>query len=236
MSDTPPDRLSVDPSSPHHDAEVLQRGVGIRFKGEEKTNVEEYCVSEGWVRLAVGNRVDRNHVGGRVTERVDRQCRTVQDSSQSSRVVAYNVSYRNPDGTTRTRTIAQGLPQPNGLVMIGNSLYVLAVNRVLRYDNIEVVEIDGLEGDDEFFVRSTAFGVSYRVIGGLGSDAFYITGDVTSTIVSGEVGARSGFINHFIASDDDVKTVFDRQFDTMVSELAHDLKLTLTPADGQRPT
>ena len=44
---------------------------------------------------------------------------------------------RNPDGTTRTRIIAQGLTQPNGLVMIGNSLYVLAVNRVLRYDNIE---------------------------------------------------------------------------------------------------
>ena len=44
---------------------------------------------------------------------------------------------RNPDGTTRTRTIAQGLTQPNGLVVIGNSLYVLAVNRVLRYDNIE---------------------------------------------------------------------------------------------------
>ena len=59
MSDTPPDRLSVDPSSPYHDAEALQRGVGVRFKGEEKTNVEEYCVSEGWVRLAVGNRVDR---------------------------------------------------------------------------------------------------------------------------------------------------------------------------------
>lgn len=48
----------------------------------------------------------------------------------------YAVS-RNPDGTTRTRIIAQGLTQPNGLVMIGNSLYVLAVNRVLRYDNIE---------------------------------------------------------------------------------------------------
>ena len=59
MSDTPPDRLSVDPSSPYHDADVLQRGVGIRFKGEDMTNVEEYCVSEGWVRLALGNRVDR---------------------------------------------------------------------------------------------------------------------------------------------------------------------------------
>jgi hypothetical protein len=59
MSDTPPDRLSVDPNSPHHDAAALERGVGIRFRGEEKTNVEEYCVSEGWVRLAVGNKVDR---------------------------------------------------------------------------------------------------------------------------------------------------------------------------------
>ncbi|GAA0766374.1 DUF3297 family protein [Brevundimonas olei] len=59
MSDALPDRLSVDPDSPFHDAELLARGVGIRFKGEEKTNVEEYCVSEGWVRLAVGNRVDR---------------------------------------------------------------------------------------------------------------------------------------------------------------------------------
>ena len=59
MSETPPDRLSVNPASPHHDEAVLARGVGIRFKGEEKTNVEEYCVSEGWVRLALGKRVDR---------------------------------------------------------------------------------------------------------------------------------------------------------------------------------
>ncbi|MHC3127146.1 glutathione peroxidase [Brevundimonas sp. GN22] len=59
MSDALPDRLSVDPDSPYHNAELLMKGIGIRFKGEEKTNVEEYCVSEGWVRLAVGNRVDR---------------------------------------------------------------------------------------------------------------------------------------------------------------------------------
>ena len=56
---TPPDRLCVDPNSPFHDAAALQRGVGIRFKGVEKTNVEEYCVSEGWVRLTVGTTVDR---------------------------------------------------------------------------------------------------------------------------------------------------------------------------------
>jgi len=59
MSDVPPDRLSVDPESPFHDAALLQRGVGIRFKGVEKTNVEEYCVSEGWVRLTVGQNTDR---------------------------------------------------------------------------------------------------------------------------------------------------------------------------------
>jgi hypothetical protein len=59
MPDTPPDRLAADPDSPFHDAALLERGVGVRFKGVEKTNVEEYCVSEGWVRLAVGTTTDR---------------------------------------------------------------------------------------------------------------------------------------------------------------------------------
>jgi hypothetical protein len=59
MSDLPPDRLAVDPASPYHDADALARGVGVRFKGVEKDNVEEYCVSEGWVRLAIGKTVDR---------------------------------------------------------------------------------------------------------------------------------------------------------------------------------
>lgn len=58
-TDTPPDRLSTDPSSPHFDEALLQRGVGIRFRGVEKTNVEEYCVSEGWVRVSVGKTLDR---------------------------------------------------------------------------------------------------------------------------------------------------------------------------------
>lgn len=56
---TPPDRLSTELSSPWFDAESLRRGVGIRFNGVEKHNVEEYCVSEGWVRLAVGKSRDR---------------------------------------------------------------------------------------------------------------------------------------------------------------------------------
>jgi hypothetical protein len=59
MTGSPPDRLSVDPASPHYDASALERGVGVRFKGVEKNNVEEYCVSEGWVRLAVGATKDR---------------------------------------------------------------------------------------------------------------------------------------------------------------------------------
>ena len=58
-ADAPPDRLSNDPRSPHFNEAHLQRGIGIRFKGVEKTNVEEYCVSEGWVRVAVGKTVDR---------------------------------------------------------------------------------------------------------------------------------------------------------------------------------
>ena len=54
-----PDRLSTDPSSPHYAAAILERGVGIRLDGVEKTTVQEYCVSEGWVRVTVGKTVDR---------------------------------------------------------------------------------------------------------------------------------------------------------------------------------
>ncbi|MET0294493.1 DUF3297 family protein [Caulobacter sp. 73W] len=59
MSDTLPDRLSVNPNNPHYNAEILERNVGIRFNGVEKTNVDEYCVSEGWVRVSVGKSVNR---------------------------------------------------------------------------------------------------------------------------------------------------------------------------------
>jgi hypothetical protein len=57
--DVPPDRLAIDPASPHFDADKLQRGVGIRFKGVQRHNVEEYCVSEGWVRVQAGRSMDR---------------------------------------------------------------------------------------------------------------------------------------------------------------------------------
>jgi hypothetical protein len=59
MTDTLPDRLANNPKSPYYNADLLERGVGIRFKGVEKTNVEEYCISEGWIRVAVGATRDR---------------------------------------------------------------------------------------------------------------------------------------------------------------------------------
>jgi hypothetical protein len=59
VADTPPDRLSLNPRSPHFDADTLRRGVGIRFKGRERTDVEEYCISEGWIRVAAGKSLDR---------------------------------------------------------------------------------------------------------------------------------------------------------------------------------
>ncbi|WP_370274574.1 DUF3297 family protein [Hyphomonas atlantica] len=59
MTDTLPDRLALDPASKYHNADLLQREIGVRFNGVEKTNVEEYCISEGWIRVAAGKAVDR---------------------------------------------------------------------------------------------------------------------------------------------------------------------------------
>lgn len=59
MTDALPDRLSTDPNSPHHHAALLERGIGIRFNGQERRDVEEYCVSEGWIRVAAGRARDR---------------------------------------------------------------------------------------------------------------------------------------------------------------------------------
>ena len=58
-SDTPPDRLSLDPRSEHFDEALLSRGVGIKFNGQERTSVIEYCISEGWIRVAAGRSRDR---------------------------------------------------------------------------------------------------------------------------------------------------------------------------------
>ena len=59
MTDTLPDRLCNDPRSPFYDADLLERGIGIRFKGVERRDVEEYCVSEGWIKVPAGKTRDR---------------------------------------------------------------------------------------------------------------------------------------------------------------------------------
>jgi hypothetical protein len=60
MADTPPDRLSLDPRSAHFDGDSLRRGVGIRFRGRDRHDVEEYSVSEGWIRVQAGKTMDRH--------------------------------------------------------------------------------------------------------------------------------------------------------------------------------
>ena len=60
MTDALPDRLSLDPRSPHFNGDLLRRGIGIRFKGRERRDVEEYSVSEGWIRVQAGKTMDRH--------------------------------------------------------------------------------------------------------------------------------------------------------------------------------
>ena len=60
MADNFPDRLSLDPRSPYFDGELLRRGIGIRFKGRDRRDVEEYCLSEGWIRVQAGRTMDRH--------------------------------------------------------------------------------------------------------------------------------------------------------------------------------
>ena len=74
MADMPPDRLSNNPRSPHFDVDALRRGVGIRFKGREREDVDEYCVSEGWIRVAAGKAVDRH--GAPVTVKLSGEVET----------------------------------------------------------------------------------------------------------------------------------------------------------------
>lgn len=59
MTDIPPDRTAAHPSSPFHNAEALERGIGVRFKDVERNDVDEYCVSESWIRVGLGKKVDR---------------------------------------------------------------------------------------------------------------------------------------------------------------------------------
>jgi hypothetical protein len=54
-----PDRLAIDTRSPHYNAEALAHSIGVRVNGKDRSDVEEYCVSEGWVRVPAGKTLDR---------------------------------------------------------------------------------------------------------------------------------------------------------------------------------
>jgi len=93
----------------------------------------------------VGNRVDRNHVGGQVTERVETNCRTVTDTSESSTVVGYNVTYRNPDGTTGTMRTGS---KPGERISLGNEDQIVGYDVTYRYDGEEqTVRLDKEPGE-----------------------------------------------------------------------------------------
>lgn len=59
-ANSPPDRLSTVPSSDFYEPAMLERGIGIRFKERERVDVEEYCISEGWIRVQAGKTRDRH--------------------------------------------------------------------------------------------------------------------------------------------------------------------------------
>jgi hypothetical protein len=118
--------------------------------------------------------------------------------------VKYNINAPvSVDGGTGIDKLAiLGTEFPDDFVITDDNIYGAGLN--VRYDAIEIVEIDGLEGDDEFFVLSTAFGVAYRVIGGLGSDTINVAGDVVEDIVTLELEGISGAIDHILTSSGDV--------------------------------
>ncbi|NTZ42306.1 DUF3297 family protein [Altererythrobacter sp. SALINAS58] len=89
-ADIPPDHLSVNPGSPAFDAEKLQRGVGIRFKGTQRRDIEEYCISEGWVRVQAGKSVDRkgNPLTIRLTGPVEAWYEDLGDDAPVNRKIA----------------------------------------------------------------------------------------------------------------------------------------------------
>jgi uncharacterized protein YcfJ len=92
-----------------------------------------------------GREIDRRHVGGRVVERVDRQCRTVSDTSQSSRVVGYNVTFRNPDGTTGTMRTDR---KPGKQIPLGSETVTVAYDVTYRIDGQErTLRMDERPGD-----------------------------------------------------------------------------------------
>jgi len=117
--------------------------------------------------------------------------------------VSYNVNapVSLDGGSGFDKVVVLGTEFADDIVITAKGVFGGGLN--VRFANVEVVEVDGLEGDDEFFVQSTAFGVAYRVIGGLGSDTINVTGDVVEDIVVKELEGVSGAVNHLVTSNGD---------------------------------
>ncbi|WP_294608493.1 hypothetical protein [uncultured Roseovarius sp.] len=103
-------------------------------------------------------------------------------------------------GTGFDKLVVLGTEFADDIAITDKGVFGAGLN--VRYSTVEVVEVDGLEGDDKFYIRSTAFGVAYRVIGGLGSDIINVAGDVQEDIVTRELEGVSGAADHIVASDD----------------------------------
>ncbi|MEO6021102.1 MAG: calcium-binding protein [Knoellia sp.] len=118
--------------------------------------------------------------------------------------VQYNINAPvNVDGGTGfDKLVVLGTEFADDFAITDKGIFGAGLN--VKYTTVEVVEVDGLEGDDQFFVQSTAYGVAYRVIGGLGSDSISVTGDVTSDIVTRELEGLSGAVDHIVTSATDV--------------------------------
>ncbi|HEY3486268.1 MAG TPA: hypothetical protein VGK49_12840, partial [Ilumatobacteraceae bacterium] len=103
-------------------------------------------------------------------------------------------------GTGVDKMVVLATEFADDIVITAAAIYGAGLN--VRYTNLEIVEVDGLEGDDEFFVQSTAFGVAYRIIGGLGSDTMNVTGDVVEDIVTQDLDGLNGTVDHRALSSD----------------------------------
>ena len=117
--------------------------------------------------------------------------------------VQYNVNAPvNVDGGTGfDKLVVLGTEFADDFAITDKGIFGGGLN--VKYTTVEVVEVDGLEGDDQFFVQSTAYGVAYRVIGGLGSDLISVAGDVTSDIVTRELEGLSGAVDHIVTAPND---------------------------------
>src|SRR5262249_48489378 len=110
-------------------------------------------------------------------------------------------------GTGFDKLVVLGTEFADDIVITSKAIFGAGLN--VRYTTVEVVEVDGLEGDDEFFVQSTAFGVAYRVIGGLGSGTINGTRGAGEDIVTKELEGISGPIDPRVTSLDGSLNVLD---------------------------